>query len=337
MNNKLKRRLILLLTIILLGWGWHYLTETRPWDLRIPVVDRTKKLPDYEFQVLSISEVSGDKVFYRVSADSLLLDNTQGLLEQVTGSILENNKPALNFTARNGVLEVAAKIFTFNDFYGQTIGRYKLPWTITAAQAIWHNKVQKFTFTPNPRLTNGEMNIVSSKIIYDLNLNTFSLEAGCEARTGEYTVHSEQAVLRQAVNLITMKNNVVLTGKDFKINANQLDWSIQDEQLFFQDGVQLQTKDITLVASAVSLNTKADLVYLQNDIRLQTLNTTQNILVNTNRALWNRQENKIEFYEGTRAWENNSLIESEQLIYDLQNNTLLTTGEGRTKIIKTDD
>jgi len=335
--SKLKRRLILLLIIILLGWGWYYLDKVRPWEMNLPLVGRGKKLPDYEFQILSIREVSGEKIFYRVSANSLVLDRAQGVLEQVTGSILENNKPALNFTAHNGILEIGTKVFTFNDFSGQTVGRYRLPWVITSAQASWDNRVQKFTFTPKPRLTNGELNIFSGRMIYDLRFDIFSLEAGCEVQTKEYTLSGEQAAVRQAFNVLTVEKNVVLTGQDFQVRADYLDWFVREEELFFKNNVQLQTEDMILTATAVSLNIAADLIYLSDDVRMQTVNTTSNIIVNTGLAVWDRKENRVEFFAGTRAWKNNSLIESDQLVYDLQNNELLAAGGGRTKIIKTDN
>jgi hypothetical protein len=72
-------------------------------------------------------------------------------------------------------------------------------------------------------------------------------------------------------------------------------------------------------------------------VRLQNRSATRNIVVNTERALWRRTENIIEFYENTRAWEDDSLIQSEHLIYDIAGNELIASGNGRTKIIKPND
>ncbi|MDR2431497.1 MAG: hypothetical protein LBD99_04515 [Candidatus Margulisbacteria bacterium] len=336
-RNKIKRRIILLLVALMLGVVWHYVAKMRPWEARIRPVRLARNLPDYEFQTVSVSEVSGAKTFYRVTASTLTLDDAEGRMERVTGSILDGNRPALNFTAVNGLLDVRRQFFTFNNFAGETTSLYGKPWQINSPQAFWDSARQTFTFDRRPRLSNGEINVAANRIVYNLIFNLFIIDSGCEITRGAYTVRGDRAVLKNALDVLTLEKNVVFSGEDFQIHSDLLDWSVRRDELDFKHNVQLQTSTMALSGASVLVSSGRSRVSLSGDVRLQSKNTTRNIIVNTGRALWRRTENIIEFYENTRAWENDSLIQSENLIYDLAGNELITGGSGRTKIIKPND
>jgi lipopolysaccharide export system protein LptA len=335
----LKRRFILLLFILLLTAGWYYLAKNHPWDIIIPAAPIRKTLPDYVFQQVMLREVSGTKIFYQVSASSLTLDSAQGQLEQVRGSIMDNNNTVFNFTAQNGVLNIAKKLFTLQNFSGQTNTRYYQPWHITAPLAYWDNTLQNFTFDRKPKLTSRDLNISASKIVYNSVFNFFMFGAGCEIQKGEYTIKSDRAVLRNAVDILTLEDNVALQSNDFTGRADALDWDIRRDELNLKNNVILQTSDIILTGDQVSLNTAQETVLLKNNVRLQNKenNGTDNIIVNTDRALWLRQAGKIQFFENTQAWKNNSLIQSNQIVYDFTQKDIVASGGGRTTIITTDE
>ncbi|MDR1453876.1 MAG: hypothetical protein LBJ25_07900 [Candidatus Margulisbacteria bacterium] len=335
----IKRRFILLLFILLLTAGWYYLSRSQPWNIIIPPASARKTLPDYVFQDVALREVSGARIFYRVSANSLTLDSAQGQLEQVRGSILENNNAVFSFTAQNGVLTIAKKLFTLHNFSGQTNTRYYQPWSIEAPLAYWDNTLQSFTFDRKPKLTSRDLNISASKIVYNSVFNFFIFGAGCEIQKGEYTIKSDRAVLRNAVDILTLEDNIALQGSDFTGRADALDWDVRRDEINLKNNVILQTTDIILTAEQVSLNTTQEIVLLKNNVRLQNKenNGTDNIIVNTDRALWLRQSGKIQFFENTQAWKNNSLIQSNQIVYDFTQKDIVASGGGRTTIITTND
>ncbi|GBR72958.1 hypothetical protein NO1_0414 [Candidatus Termititenax aidoneus] len=335
----IKRRFILLLFILLLTAGWYCLSKIQPWNIITPPVPARKTLPDYVFQQVALREVSGAKIFYQISANALTLDSAQGQLEQVTGSILENNNSVFNFTAQNGVLNIAKKLFTLHNFKGQTNTRYYQPWHIESPLVYWDNALQSFTFDRKPKLTSRDISISASKIVYNSVFNFFIFGAGCEIQKGDYTVKSDRAVLRNAVDILTLEDNVSLQSSDFAGRADALDWDIRRAEINLKNNVILQTADIILTGEQVSLNTTQETVLLKNNVRLQNKENSgiDNIIVNSDRALWLRQEGKIQFFENTQAWKNNSLIQSNQISYDFTQKDIVASGGGRTTIITTDD
>jgi lipopolysaccharide export system protein LptA len=334
---KIKRRIILLLVALLLGVVWYCLNRVYHLELQIPPVKLNRKVPDYEFQVVSISQVSGTQTFYRVSANSLALDREQALLEQASGVILNDNQPVWTFTAPSGLLDIPRQLFTFNALAGETSARYGRPWKITAPLAFWDNNTQKFIFERRPRLTDGEIRVSADRMVYDLASELLIIDTECEIARDGYQVRGDKAVLQNATDVLTLENNVVFSGQDFQARADLLDWAARAEDLIFKNNVQLQTETMSLTADTASLNSTQDLVFLQGDVRMQSRNATQDIVVNTDRALWVRGAQKIEFYENTRVRGNASLIQSEQLVYDLAKNELIASGDSRTKIIKANE
>ncbi|GBR76346.1 hypothetical protein NO2_0908 [Candidatus Termititenax persephonae] len=331
----IKRRFVLLLIVLLLTLLWYGLVKYRPWDIIIPVAPALRKLPDYEFQQVVLRDVSGARTFYRISANTLTLDKTQGLLEQVTGSILENNNPVFDFIAQRGVLSVAKRTVTFQDFSGWTSGRFYPPWRIDSPLVYWDNTMQSFTFDKKPKLASRDLLISASKIVYNQIFNFFLIGNDCEVRRGDYILQSDRAVLKNAIDVLTLEDNVALQGSSLNGRADLADWDIRQDTVRLRNNVVVQTDDVVLTGTLVALNSRQNTVQLQGDVRLRSKSATDDILVNTDRAVWNRQTEKIEFFENTRAWKNNSLIQSDQLVYDFAKKDVAASGTGRTTIIQT--
>ena len=331
-NDKIRRKIILLLTIVSLGLGWYGLSVFRPWDINITVPGTGRKLPDYVFQDIVLTSVSGSQVSYRVSADSFTLDRSNGFLTQVTGSVLDKNGLSnLDFTAQSGVIDINKQSCVFITFSGYTFSRQL--WKITAGEALWDSRKQDFTLTKQPRIFNAETQITAKRMIYNATANYFMIEQDCEVHKDEHVLKSDRAVFQN--NLLTLEKNVSLSGDDFTLQADNLEWNTLRDELTIRNNINLHTEGLVLTGSQVSMNSDQSMIYLQENVRFYS--EADKFLVNTDRAVWDRQKKQIEFFENTKAWKDNSLLESDQLIYDFEKNDLLADGSGRTRLIRNSD
>jgi len=331
-NGKIRRRVILLCTIIVLGLGWYGLSILKPWEINIVIPGVDRQLPDYIFEDIVLTSVSGAQTSFRIASDSLVLDRTNGFMNNVTGSIM--NKDGLNtldFVADDGVLNVPRQSAVFRGFVGHTF--YPQRWEITAGEVHWDSRKQNFTLTKEPRVFDQETLITARRMIYDAALNTITIDQECEIHRDEHILKSSRAVLQD--NLLTLDKNVSLSGADFTLLADTLEWDTISDILTFKNNINLRVENTVLIADKVSINAEQTMVYFQDNVRLQ--NDSENFLVNTDRAIWDRLQNQIEFFENTRAWRNNSLLESEHLIYAFDRNDLLAEGGGRTRLIRNFD
>lgn len=330
---KIKRRFILLLVVILLAVGWHGLTILRPWDVNITIPAKRDRA-DYIFENMVLTSVFGSQISYRVSSNYLTLDRTQGIMDRVTGSVYEQNGvPLLDFNATNGILNVGRQSFVFYNFSGHTFS--KQLWQVASGEAHWNSRSQDFTLLKQPRIYNKDTQITAPRMIYRIPQDAVILAEGSEITKDDYVLRSEKITLYNTRGLVAAEEKVSLTGNDMDIRASTLNWDISRDELLFQNNVQMQTEGIVLTGQNVSLNIASETAMLYGDVRFDS--PEQKLLVNTDRALWHRETQQIEFLENTRIWKDGSYMEGDKVIYDYGKNDLSSEGGGRTRIIRNDE
>lgn len=332
MNTKrLKRLLILFLTVLLLTGLWHVLTKFRPWDIRIPVVASRKHVPDFEFSGVTISEVSGAESDFRLKAAALSIDKEKGEMQDIQGTMLAvNNKPSFLFTASKGVIQFKGKIGYFNDFIGHTVK--KPEWTITAGQAIWDQNSKTISIQRKPLLTQGDLLVTAEKFTYFIPFQFTMLENNVEIKYGEFHLTTDKATIKDTIETISLDGQIFIEGKDIKARTDFADIGYGKNQIIMKNNVVFESKQAMIHADNVLADEKNNTVAFTEGVKL----AVKDITIESDRAVLDRKTNIVEFFENTKAWKGQLQIQSNKILFDLAAKEFVANGGGRTKIIKND-
>jgi lipopolysaccharide export system protein LptA len=326
--KRLRHLLLLVVTLLALTVVWYALTKYRPWDIRIPVIQDRKKLPDFEFSGVTISEVSGPDHDFSLKASDLKMDKEKGEMQNVQGSLFASNKPSFLFTAHKGLVRFNVRSGVFTDFIGETV--QKPIWTITAGQAVWDQNSRTIVIQRNPVLKQGEIMITAEKFTYFIPFQFTMLENNVDVKYGEFHMTCQKATIKDTIETISLDGQIFIEGKDLKARTDFADIGYGKNQVMFKNNVVFESKQAMIHADQVVVDEKKNTVTFTNAVKLG----VKDISIGSNRAVLDRNTNIIEFFENTEAWKGQLQIESNKIMFDLNAKDFVAAGGGRTKITK---
>ncbi len=329
MNIKSLRKLIYLgLTVLALTVVWYAMTTYRPWDIRIPVIQDRKNVPDFEFAGVTISEVSGPDSDFSLKASDLKIDKEKGDMQNVQGSLFTNNKPSFFFTARKGLVRFNVRSGVFTEFVGKTA---QAPvWTITASQAVWDQNSKTIVIQRNPLLKQGDIVITAEKFTYFIPFQFTMLENNVDIKYGEFHMACQKATIKDTIETISLDGQIFIEGKDIKARTDFADIGYGKNQVTLKNNVIFESKQAMVHADNVIVDEKKNTVTFTTAVKM----AVKDIAIASDRAILNRSTNIIEFFENTEAWKGKLQIESNKIMFDLNAKDFVADGGGRTKITK---
>jgi len=331
-KSQIKRRLIIVITILGLGWFWHYGVKYRPWDIHIPVVASKYTQPDFEFSTVKIREVSGQREYYRMRSSRLTIDKNKAQMSRVSGNILSNGTSSLLFDADVVDLDLRRSLMIMTPFRGMTINekRHKLDrrWWVSGKRAIYSQNLQTVVIDGSPALKSGDLELTAKSFTYLIPQAVFQFNDDCSLKNKDYQITSKLAALKTDQSVLSLEQQVSFKTDDFTCNADLLDYAYEDKKYIFKNNVKFEHTNSVLSATEVVMDKDKNIVRFNGAVQLITADT----VINSNRAVLYRDKRKVEFFEGTKGYKGSSALQSDFVVFDLEKNQFVSNS--RTRITK---
>lgn len=329
-KRPLKRYLIIIATVILLTIVWHFMSVARPWDISIPVPKDQRNKPDYEFQDVRISDISGAAIAYSIKAQALAIDKTKAKMTVVSGSFFDGKKPSFTFNSTAAELLLSQQTAILYVLKGQSTG--KNPWHVQGDIATWYQQRNTIEMPRKPLLWAEAITINADSMIYYIPYQFFILDKNCQITMPEFTVNCQKVTVKEKNKTIWLENDVYLEGFNIQARSDAAEIKYMQRTIELTRNVVVQSQGVALTAGTVFVSPTSNQVELKHNVVL----SYKDILIESDRVVLDKNKKIIDFYENTRAYKNKVEVQSSQMRFDLVNKEFISsaTQNSRTRIIK---
>lgn len=339
--NKLKRLIILVLTVIALTYVWNYLIRYRPWDIRFPVKKNISSA-DYEFHKARVREISGELSYFDIKANKVEIFKNNTIFKNVSGNMLSKNIPVLFFQTDTLLLNLNNQQASLTNIFAYSIKpAYKIvrrrkieelapAWQIRSPYGYWNHQLNTLIMEKPLKVWKDDTVITTDRLTYYSQYQFFIFSPNCEFKNKDFHVNCKKGTLKEKIQTLTLENNVTFQGPDFNGRADLIEVNYESNECLFKNNVIIEYENAAINTNYAASKLNSNIIDFSDGVKFAYKNT----LVQSNKAQLNRDIKTITFSENIKALQDQTALEGEKIIYDLKDKKFVSTG-GRTKFIKT--
>jgi len=318
---RIKNYSVILLTIVLLSFVWHYISTKKPWELDLAPIENNR--PDIVMKSIQASQVSGKRIYWEIDSEKAVIRGKNVYFSPVTGNLFDQ-EGRITFKFFSPEVEMKASRTIFSSIKGITTDGTK----VFTKKAYWLES-SNYLSSPHPvRLLRDEFKLVGQKLYLFPEQNKTLLTDGVQLLEdqGRITINSTICELYSKKSFF--KEDVQIDYGELQVSAHLLEISRADKLLTIPDSPSLNYKGNVITADLFYSKLGSNISFLSGNVRV----SKEDTLINADQAIMDNQKNMIEFTGNINGTQNDNRIVGEKAEYNPETKQIKI--EGRARIIK---
>jgi len=322
--NKLKKHLILFLTLILLMMVWNFMIREKPWEIDLSNV--MKERPDVELKDIVAKQISGKKTYWKFNSPRAILQGNKSTFMDVDGELFDSrNKVVFTFTSPE--ISLGNNKTILNQLRGLTTDKTE----VYLRKAFWFQEPQYLYSPSQVKLKKEKYIIHSNKFYFFPTTKKVSLKEGVLLTDlgKTITVNAKECEIYESD--VYLKSNINMLYEEIRISGNSMKIVKGKRDIEFTDQVTINYQQAQIVAGELKTKLNDKELFLSEGVIV----TKGENYLESDQAIIQRDKNMVLLKGNVKGSQYGTNITSAEVRYNLKTNKIETTG--RSKLIKVMD
>jgi lipopolysaccharide export system protein LptA len=315
----------LFLAVILLA-SVIFMVLRKPDLVKEQVADRVIKRPDFVFKGVTVSEISGPKKYWELTAQTADIEKQNAVMRKAVGIFYRQQRPALKIVSPYMVLNMDSRNISAASPLATSLGTSaEQSVSMNAKMLHWRADAEELTGEGDVRIRRRDYLLSGDHLKSSLALEKVTLWGRASAQT-DVQIEAKQFEMDNPADLLTAKEQVIINKDKLRIFCDELKYYKAKKEIYVYGRVKVVHEKMTMLCRSAKYLPEDGLVYASDDIKF----VLDDIRGTSQKATFYQKEEKAVLEGSPQAWQGASKLKGDRITIYLQDKKIVT--EGSTKI-----